>query len=67
MKHAYLITDTAYRMLYQARIFDVLYRYDIRGNTKNQKTDKVISRWEKMCLKICHLTLTHMILAVLLI
>ena len=30
MKHAYLFTDTAYKMLYQAHILDIMYRYDVR-------------------------------------
>ena len=39
MKHAYLITDTAYKMLYQASFLEILYRYEIRKNVQNQNTD----------------------------
>ena len=39
MKHAYLITDTAYKMLNQASFLDIMYKYDIRRNVKNQNTD----------------------------
>ena len=38
MKHAYLITDTAYKMLYQALFLETIYRCDIR-NVQNQITD----------------------------
>ena len=38
MKHAYLITDTAYKMLNQASFLEIMYRYD-RRNTQNQNTD----------------------------
>ena len=36
MKHAYLITDTAYKMLNQASFLDVMYKYDIRRNVKTK-------------------------------
>ena len=46
MKHAYLITDTAYKMLYQFYliyffflIYEIMYRYEIRKNVQNQNTD----------------------------
>ena len=39
MKHAYLITDTAYKMLYQASFLEIMYRYEIRKNVQNQNTD----------------------------
>ena len=39
MKHAYLITDTAYRMLNQASFLEIMCRYDIRGHVQNQNTD----------------------------
>ena len=39
MKHAYQITDTAYKMLYQASFLEIMYRYDIRRNIQNQITD----------------------------
>ena len=39
MKHAYLLTDTAYKMLYQAPFFEIMYRYDIRRNVQNENTD----------------------------
>ena len=38
MKHAYLITGTAYKMLYQALFLEIMYRCDIR-NVQNQITD----------------------------
>ena len=39
MKHAYLLTDTAYKMFYQAPFLEIMYRYDIRRNVQNQNTD----------------------------
>ena len=39
MKHAYLFTDTAYKMLYQAPFLEIMCRYDIRRNVKNENTD----------------------------
>ena len=39
MKHANLITDTAYKMPYQASFLEILYRYPIRRNVQNQNTD----------------------------
>ena len=39
MKHAYLITGTAYKMLYQALFLEIMYRCDIRRNVQNQITD----------------------------
>ena len=39
MKHAYLITDTAYKMFYQASFLEIMYRYEIRKNVQNQNTD----------------------------
>ena len=39
MKHAYLITDPAYKMLYQAPFLKIMYRYDIRRNVQNENTD----------------------------
>ena len=39
MKHAYLITDTAYKMLFQASFPEIMYRYQIRRNAQNQNTD----------------------------
>ena len=42
MKHAYLITNTAYKMLYQTSlisIHQIMYRYQIRRNVQNQNTD----------------------------
>ena len=39
MKHAYLITVTEYKMLNQASLLEILYRYDIRRLVQNQNTD----------------------------
>ena len=39
MKHAYLITDTAYKMLYQASFLEIMYRYEHWRNVQNQNTD----------------------------
>ena len=39
MKHAYLITETAYKMLYQASFLQIVYRYQIRRNVQTQNTD----------------------------
>ena len=38
MKHAYLITNTAYKMLNQASFLEIMHRYD-RSNAQNQNTD----------------------------
>ena len=38
MKHAYLITSTAYKMLNQALFLEIMHRYD-RTNIQNQNTD----------------------------
>ena len=38
MKQAYLITNTAYKMLNQASFLEIMHRYD-RSNTQNQNTD----------------------------
>ena len=53
MKHDYLITNTAYKMLYQASFLQIVYRYQTRRNVQTQNTDlSIISRFEKMCLKM---------------
>ena len=39
MKHDYLITNTAYKMLYQASFLQIVYRYQIRRNVQTQNTD----------------------------
>ena len=39
MKNAYLITDTAYKMLSQASFLGIMYKYDIRRNVQNQTAD----------------------------
>ena len=39
MKDAYLITDTAFKMLKQAPFLKIMYRYDIRRNVQNENTD----------------------------
>ena len=39
MKLAYLITNTAYKMLYQASILTIMFRYEIRRNKQNHYTD----------------------------
>ena len=39
MKHVYLLTDTAYKMLYQAPFLELMYTYGIRRNDQNQNTD----------------------------
>ena len=38
MKHAYLITNTAYKVLNQASFLEIMRRYD-RTNIQNQNTD----------------------------
>ena len=38
MKHAFLITDTAYKMLHQASFLEI-NKYHIRKNGQNQNTD----------------------------
>ena len=40
MKHAYLITNTAYKMLNRTSFLEIKHRYDIRRYMyKNQNTD----------------------------
>ena len=39
MKHAYLITDTTYKMLIQASFLEIMYRYDTRRHVQIQNTD----------------------------
>ena len=39
MKHAYLITDTANKMLNQASFLEILYRYDTKRHIQIQNTD----------------------------
>ena len=39
MKHAYLITDTDYKMLNQASFLEIMDRYDIRKHVQNRNTD----------------------------
>ena len=52
MKPAYLITDTAYKMLYQAVFLEIMYRYEHRRNVQNQKTDlSNIQIWKDVFLK----------------
>ena len=38
MKHAYLITNTAYKILNQASFLEIMHRYN-RTNIQNQNTD----------------------------
>ena len=38
MKHAYLITNTAYKILNRASFLEIKHKYD-RSNTQNQNTD----------------------------
>ena len=37
MKHAYLITNTAYKMLNQASFLEIKHRYDIRRYVQKPK------------------------------
>ena len=47
MKHAYLITDTAYRM--QSSFLEIMYRYDIARYVQKQNTDlSNIEIWKDM-------------------
>ena len=39
MKHAYLITNTAYKILYKASFLEIMYRFQIRRDVQNQNTD----------------------------
>ena len=39
MKRAYLFTDTAYKIVYQAPFLEIMCRYDVRRNVKNENTD----------------------------
>ena len=37
MKHSYLITNTAYKMLHQTSFLEIMHRYDIRRNAQKPK------------------------------
>ena len=37
MKHAYLITNAAYKMLNQTSFLEIMHRYDIRRNVQKPK------------------------------
>ena len=39
MKHAYLITDTAFEMLNRTSFLEIMYRYDITRYVQSQNTD----------------------------
>ena len=39
MKHVYLLTDTAYKMLYPAPFLELMNTYGSRRNDQNQKKD----------------------------
>ena len=39
MKHAFLITDTTYKMLNQASFLEIMCRYDTRRHVQIQNTD----------------------------
>ena len=52
MKHAYLITNTAYKMLYHTSFLEIMYRYQIRRNVQNLNTDlSNIEIWKDVFLK----------------
>ena len=67
MKHAYLFTDTAYKMLYQAHILDIMYRYDVRRYIRNQNTDLSNIEMRKDVFENLSPNLKTLIFAVLLI
>ena len=67
MKHAYLFTDTAYKMLYQAHILDIMYRYDVRRYISNQNTDLSNIEMRKDVFENLSPNLKTLIFAVLLI
>ena len=67
MKHAYLFTDTAYKMLYQAHILDIMYRYDVRRYIRNQNTDLTNIEMRKDVFENLSPNLKTLIFAVLLI
>ena len=50
MKHAYLITNTVYKMLHQTSFLEIMHRYDIKRKVKNKNKTPiyVISRFQKM-------------------
>ena len=39
MKHAYLITDTGFKMFNHSSSLQIVYRYQFRRNVQNQNTD----------------------------
>ena len=67
MKHAYLFTDTAYKMLYQAHILDIMYRYDVRRYIRNQNKDLSNIEMRKDVFENLSPNLKTLIFAVLLI
>ena len=67
MKHAYLFTDSAYKMLYQAHILDIMYRYDVRRYIRNQNTDLSNIEMRKDVFENLSPNLKTLIFAVLLI
>ena len=48
MKHAYLITNTVYKMLHQTSFLEILHRYDIKRKVEKKTPIYVISRFQKM-------------------
>ena len=40
MKHVYLLTDTAYKMLYQAPFLELMYTYVLEEMIKTKKKKK---------------------------
>ena len=54
MKRAYLITDTEYKMLYQASFLEVMYRYGHRRNVQNQNTDLRVQAFFHKTVRVCH-------------
>ena len=49
MKNAYLITNTAYKMLNQASFLEIMYIYMTDQIHKTKIPIKVISTFKKMC------------------
>ena len=37
MKHAYLITNTVYKMLHQTSFLEIMHRYDIKRKVKQKQ------------------------------
>ena len=52
MKHAYLITNTVYKMLHQTSFLEIMHKYDIKRKVKKKKKKK------KKNTNLCHIEIS---------